>query len=51
MKKSGAVIHTPEGDRIVSSRVPVSKVFRKHWLLLLMLLPVVIYVLLFAGNS
>ena len=48
MKKKGTVIHTPNGDRIVSSRIPVSKVFRKHWLLLLMLLPAVIYVLIFS---
>lgn len=47
MRKSGTVIHTPEGDRIVSAGIPVSKVFRKHWLLLLMLLPAVLYVLLF----
>lgn len=48
MKKKGTVIHTPNGDRIVSSRIPASKVFRKHWLLLLMLLPAVIYVLIFS---
>ena len=47
MKKKGAVIHTPNGDRVVSSRVPVAKVFRKHWLLLLMLLPAVVYVIIF----
>ena len=35
MKKKGTVIHTNSGDRIVSSRIPASKVFRKHWLLLL----------------
>ena len=39
MKKKGTVIHSPSGDMIVSSRMPVSKVLRKHWLLLLMLLP------------
>ena len=48
MKKKGMVIHTPDGDRIVSSRIPASKVFRKHWLLLLMLLPAIIYVLIFS---
>ena len=47
MKKKGTVIHTNSGDRIVSSRIPASKVFRKHWLLLLMLLPAVVYVLIF----
>ena len=47
MKSKGTVIHTKNGDRIVSSRIPVSKVFRKHWLLLLMLLPAVVYVLIF----
>ena len=47
MKKTRMVIHAPDGDRVISSRVPAAKVFRKHWLLLLMLLPAVAYVLLF----
>jgi len=47
MKNKGTVIHTPSGDRIVSARIPASKVLRKHWLLLLMLLPAVIYVIIF----
>ena len=47
MKKEGIVVHFPDGDRVISSRAPVSKVFRKHWLLLLMLLPAVAYVLIF----
>ncbi len=48
MKKNRMVIHTPGGDRVISSRVPAAKVFRKHWLLLLMLLPALIYVLIFS---
>ena len=47
MNKKGIVVHFPDGDRVISSRAPVSKVFRKHWLLLLMLLPAVAYVLIF----
>ena len=46
-QSKGTVVHFPDGDRVISSRVPVSKVFRKHWLLLLMLLPAVVYVLIF----
>ena len=42
MKKKGIVVHFPDGDRVISSRAPVSKVFRKHWLLLLMLLQPVV---------
>lgn len=32
---------------MISARMPVAKVFKKHWLLLLMLLPAVLYVITF----
>ena len=47
MKKKRDVVVIADGTRVISARVPVAKVFRKHWLLLLMLLPAVVYVLLF----
>ena len=47
MRKKGTIIHTPDGDRVISSKVSAAKVFRRHWLLLLMLLPAVAYVIIF----
>lgn len=48
MKTSGQNIHTSDGDIVISSRMPIAKVFRRHWLLLLMLLPAVMYVIIFS---
>jgi putative aldouronate transport system permease protein len=45
--KKGEVVHTAYGDKVISSRIPVRKVFRKHWLLLVMLIPAVVYVIIF----
>ena len=45
--KKGEVVHTAYGDKVSSSRIPVRKVFRKHWLLLVMLIPAVVYVIIF----
>lgn len=47
MKNKGQIVHTSHGDMVISTRMPVTKVFRRHWLLLLMLLPAVAYVIVF----